>query len=172
MTNGKINELVKKLEPLFLGYTAYENRLKNENGMEIVFRSDWNNKTKVSGLHGKHNHSIGCSFEKSPEKISKDIRSRLMPDYHADFFETKREKIERQEIEDSNSQKLKALASVLGGEICNHHGYRNAVGSEYVSAESISIYQTYQGHYEFKINLSYIDAMKLAQDLKKLFVAD
>lgn len=96
MTNDKINELVKKLEPLFLGYTAYENRLKNENGMEIVFRSDWNNKTKVSGLHCKHNHSIGCSFEKSPEKIFKDIRSRLMPDYHADFFETKREKIERQ----------------------------------------------------------------------------
>jgi hypothetical protein len=172
MTNDKINELVKRLEPLFLGYTAYENRLKNENGMEIVFRSDWNNKTKVSGLHAKHCHSIGCSFEKSPEKIFKDIRSRLMPEYHRDFFETKREKIERLEADEADSQKLKALASVIGGEICSHHGYRNAVGCDYVSTENTSIYQTYHGHYEFKISLSYIDAMTLVQNLKKLFVAD
>ena len=172
MTNDKINELVKKLEPLFLGYTANENRLKNENGMELVFRMDWNNKTKVSGLHAKHNHSIGCSFEKPIEKIFKDIRSRLMPEYHKDFFETKREKIERQEADEADLQKLKALASVIGGEVCNHYGYRNAVGSEYASTENISIYQTYHGHYEFKINLSYIDAMKMAQNLKNLFVAD
>lgn len=140
--------------------------------MELVFRTDWNNKTTVAGLHAKHCHSIGCSFDKPIEKIFNDIRRRLMPDYHKDFFETKREKIERQEAEESNIQKLKALASVLGGEICNHHGYRNAVGYEYISAENISICQTYHGNYEFKINLSYIDAMKLAQNLKSLFVAD
>jgi len=28
----------KNLKPLFLGYTAQENRLKNDNGMELVFR--------------------------------------------------------------------------------------------------------------------------------------
>lgn len=172
MTNDKINELVKKLEPLFLGYIAYENRLKNDNGMELVFRTDWNNKTTVSGLHAKHNHSIGCSFEKPIEKIFKDVRNRLMPEYHKDFFEAKRERIERQEAEEADRQKLKALASVIGGEISNHHGYRNAVGHEYVSTESTSIYQTYHGHYELKINLSYIDAMKMAQNLKNLFVAD
>lgn len=172
MTNDKINQLVKRLEPLFLGYTAIDNRLKNENGMELVFRSDWKNKTVVSGLHSKHCHSIGCSFNKPIEKIFKDIRNRLMPEYHKDFFETKREKIEAQETDEANIQKLKALASVVGGEICNHYGYRNAVGSEYVSTENISIYQTYHGHYEFKINLNYIDAMKMAQNLKKLFVAD
>lgn len=172
MTNDKINELVKKLEPLFLGYKAYENHLKNENGMELVFRSDWNNKTKVSGLHAKHNHSIGCSFEKSPEKIFKDIRSRLMPSYHKDFFETKREKIEQQESEESDSLKLKALASVIGGEICHHYGYRNAIGNQYASTESVTIYPTYDGHYEFKMTLSYIDAMKLAQIIKNLFRAD
>lgn len=172
MTNDKINELVKKLEPLFLGYTAHENRLKNDNGMELVFRIDWNRKTKVSGLHAKHCHSIGCSFDKPTEKIFKDIRSRLMPEYHRDFFETKREKIEQQEIDEANLQKLKALASVIGGEICNHHGYRNAVGCEYVSTENISICKTYHGQYEFKINLNYIDAMKMAHNLKNLFVAD
>lgn len=172
MTNNKINELVKKLEPLFLGYTAQENRLKNENGMELVFRSDRKNKTVVSGLHAKHNHSIGCSFEKPIEKIFKDIRHRLMPDYHRDFFESKREKIERQEADELNIQKLKALASVIGGEICSHYGYRNAVGSEYVSSKNVSIYQTYHGHYEFKINLSYIDSMKMAHTFKNLFAVD
>lgn len=172
MTKEKINELVKKLEPLFLGYTASESSLKNDNGMELVFRCDWNNKTTVSGFHAKHRHSIGCSFKKSPEKIFKDIRKRLMPEYHKDFFETKREKIAQQEAEEANLQKLKALASVIGGEICNHYGYRNAVGLEYANTENISIYQTYRGQYEFKINLSYIDAMKLAQILKNLFVAD
>lgn len=171
MMNDKINELVKKIEPLFIGYTAYGNKLKNDNGMELVFRKDWKDKTTVSGLHAKHNHSIGCSFEKSPQKIFKDIRGRLMPDYHKDFFETKREKIERQEAEVENLLKLKALASVIGGEVEHHYGHRGATGNEYVSSEDVSIYPTYQGNYEFKIELSYIDAMRMAELIKKLFVA-
>lgn len=125
-----------------------------------------NIKTIVTGLHAKHSHTIGCSFEKSPEKIYKDIRTRLMPEYHKDFFENKREKTERQEAEEENLLKLKALASVVSGELFNHCGYRNAVGHEYVSAGNISIYPTYFGHYEFKIDLSYIDAMRLAHILK------
>lgn len=166
MKSEQINELVKKLEPLFLGYTAHENRLKKSNGMELSFREDWNSRTTVSGLHAKHIHSIGCSFEKPTEKIFKDIRRRLMPQYHADFFETKREKLERADAEEVSKQKLKALASVVGGEISKHYGYRPSGSSEYVDAEIVSIYETYNGLYEFQLRLNYIDAMKMAECLK------
>lgn len=170
MKNDQIIELVKKLEPLFLGFTAHERSLKNDNGMELLFSCDWKNKMTVSGLHAKHSHTIGCSFEKSPEKIFKDIRRRLMSDYHKDFFETKRDKIERQEAEEENLLKLKALASVVGGEVEHHSGYRNAISNEYVSAENVSISPTYRGNYEFKIELTYIDAMRLAQILKNFLL--
>ena len=95
MASNQINELVKKLEPLFIGYTAKENRPINSNGMELAFRMNWNNKTTVSGLHASRTHSIGCSFEKPIEKIFKDIRRRLMTGYHTNFFETKRQSIKR-----------------------------------------------------------------------------
>lgn len=166
MTNEQISELVKKLEPLFIGFKAYENKLKNENGMELVFRKDWKDKTTISGLNAKHNHSIGSSFEKSPEKIFKDVRNRLMPGYHRDFFETKRERIEREESLAESELKLKALASVIGGELCKHYGHRGAIGNDYVETNNVSIYPTYSGNYEFKIDLNYIDAMKMAQILK------
>lgn len=166
MTNDQIIEIVKKLEPLFLGYKAHERSLKNDNGMEIYFRCDWKGKTTVSGLHAKNSHSIGCSLTKSPEKIFKDIRNRLMPDYHKDFFETKRERLEREEAQNEDELKLKALASVIGGEISNHYGYRGASGNSYVDTANVSIYPIYNGCYEFKIDLNYINAMKLAAILK------
>lgn len=166
MTSEKLYEVVRKLEPFFMGYKAHDNMLKNENGMTLVFRISWNNKTTVSGLYAKHNHTIGCSLEKSPEMIFKDIRKRLMPEYHKDFFETKRETIERQEAEEEDLLKLKALASVVGGELSHHYGYRGVAGNEYVSAESVSIYPSYSGHYKFEIELNYIDAMRLAHILK------
>ncbi len=168
MKTEQLNEFVKKIEPFFLGYTAEENRLKNSNGMELIFRVDWKNKTTVSGLNAKHRHSIGCSFDKPLEKVFKDIRRRLIPAYHADFFENKREKMEQAEAEHSNSQKLKALASVIGGQVERHYGHRGSANSEYVYSESASIYQTYQGNYEFNIVLEYIDAMRLAKILKEL----
>ena len=63
MTDEQINQVVKSLEPLFLGYKATENCLKNSNGMELFFRCSWNNKTTVSGLHAGRPHVIGCSFK-------------------------------------------------------------------------------------------------------------
>ncbi len=166
MTQEKIHELVRNLEPFFIGYKADQDRLKNENGMELRFYSDWNNKTTVSGLHAKGRHSIGCSFEKPLEKIFRDVRLRLMPDYHADFFDNRREKIERAELDEANLLKLKALASVIGGEISTQHGYSNALENKFVDAENATIYQTYSRGYEVKIYLDYIDSMKLAQHLK------
>lgn len=35
MTPEQIQNLVKKLEPFSIGFTAVENRLKNSNGMEL-----------------------------------------------------------------------------------------------------------------------------------------
>lgn len=169
MQNDQLPEFVKKLEPFFIGFTAEGNSLKNANGMEICFRVDWKNKTIVSGLHAKHRHSIGCSFEKTPEKIFKDIRRRLFPEYYTDFFKTKKENLEIAEAEEINTQKLKALASVIGGEVSRHYGHRGASGNDYISTENVSIYPTYQGDYEINVTLDYIDAMKIAKHLKDFF---
>lgn len=166
MTSEQIEILVKKLEPFFIGYTAFENRLKNSNGMELVFKEDWKGQTIVIGLHAKSGHSIGCSFSKPLEKIFKDIRRRLMPNYHSDFFETKKEKVEQAEFEAAEKLKLKALASVIEGEICRDYGHRYSGNSEYVRANNVAIYQTYNGRYEVQLNLSYFDAMKMAKFLK------
>ncbi len=95
MTSDQINDLVNKLEPLFIGYTAKENRLVNSNGMVLVFRICWNNRTTVSGLHASRTHSIGCSFEKPLDKIFKDIRRRLMTDYHVDFLKLNDKKLNK-----------------------------------------------------------------------------
>lgn len=130
MTDEKIHELVKKLETYFIGYKANEKTLKNSNGMELWFRSDWKGKTIVSGLHAKSRHSIGCSFEKPIEKIAKDIRKRLMPEYFDDFFTTKKEKIEQTEMMENDSLKLKAVASVIGGEISRNYGHTYSGNSE------------------------------------------
>lgn len=108
MTDDQIKTLVIKLQALFIGFSAHEKSLKNSNGMELYFRVDWKNKMTVSGLHAKKRHSIGCSFEKPVEAIFKDIRRRLFPEYHKDFFETKREQIERTEAEEEAALKLKA----------------------------------------------------------------
>jgi hypothetical protein len=172
MTSEQIQNLVKKLESFFIGFTAVENRLKNSNGMELVFKEDWKGQTIIIGLHAKHGHSIGCSFYKPLEKIFKDIRRRLMPAYHADFFETKKEKIELAEFEEAEKLKLKALASEIDGEICRDYGHRYSGNSEYIKANNVSIYQTYNGRYEVQLDLSYFDAMKMAKFLKDFTLVD
>ncbi len=168
MTTEQIHALVKKLEPLFIGYSAVENRLRNSNGMELAFKIDWKNQTRVLGLHASKTHSIGCSFEKPVEKIFKDIRRRLLAEYHADFFETKREEIKRSEADEEEKLKMRALASVVNGEIERNYGHRFSGTSEYVNAKNISIYRTYSGRHEFHINLSYFDSMRLAKILHEL----
>ena len=86
MNGLNIMQVVKKLEPFFIGYTANENRLTNSNGMELVFRVSWNNKTTICGVNASRHHSIGCSLEKPVEKIASDIRRRLFKEYHKDFL--------------------------------------------------------------------------------------
>ncbi|MBY0315665.1 MAG: hypothetical protein K2Q26_09110 [Bdellovibrionales bacterium] len=166
MTEENIFQLVKKLEPLFIGYTAQENRLKNSNGMELIFRFGRNNKTTVSGLNAKRSHSIGCSFDKPVEKIFKNIRRRLIPAYHADFFDHKREKLERKDAEEANALKLQAIASIIGGEIGQNYGYRYSGNSSAIHAQNASVYETYSGLYEMHLTLDYMNTMKLAKYLK------
>ncbi len=89
MEDDQINELVKKLEPYFFGYTAKENKLKNDSGLEFLFQDIWG-KATVSGLGGKSCHSIGCSFTKPLEKIAKDVKRRLLPAYRDDFLNIKK----------------------------------------------------------------------------------
>lgn len=167
MENEKIIQLVKTLEPLFIGYKAEDNRLKNSNGMELVFRLSWSNKTTVSGLHASHTHSIGCSFYKSPEKIFKDIWKRLMPDYHKDFFEHKMEIIKRKEHEDNKNIMLQAIASVINGDINRNYDYHYSGNSNFVHINNVSIYEHYVMGYEVRIKLDYMATMALAEYLRK-----
>lgn len=171
MTDEQISQVVKSLEPLFLGYKATKNSLKNSNGMELFFRSSWNDKTTVSGLHAGRSHSIGCSFKKSPDKIFKDIRKRLMPRYYEDFFKYKKEEQEREEIKNAKAEKMRAISSVIDGEIRKNYGYSYNSGN-FVSAQNLSIYETYSGHYEVTIQLDFMTAMKLAQYLKSSNLID
>ncbi len=135
--------------------------------MELIFRLNWHNRTTVSGINAKHSHSIGCSFDKPLEKIFKDIRRRLMPEYHADFFEHKREKLERKEAEEANDLKLQAIASVIGGEIGQNYGNRYSGNSSAIHAQNASVYETYSGLYEIHLKLDYISTMKVAKYLKE-----
>lgn len=171
MKDEKIIELVKRLEPFFIGYKAEEDRLKNSNGMELRFSISWHNKPTVSGLHASRSHSIGCSFEKSCDKIFKDIRKRLMPDYHDDFFKHKRAKQEREEAAHEKAEKLRALASVSDGEVCKNYGYSYNSGS-FVSAQNLSVHEDYNGYYNVSIKLRYMDAMKLVKHLKDSQLVD
>ena len=114
MEDKQIFELVKNLEPYFFGYTAKENKLKNDSGLEFLFQDIWG-KTTVSGLGGKNYHKIGCSFTKPLDKIAKDIKRRLLPNYRDEFFKNKREQKELKEKEAFDRKKLAALAQASGG---------------------------------------------------------
>ena len=140
MRDEEIFKLVKNLEPYFFGYTAKENRLKNDSGLEFLFQDIWG-KTTVVGLGAKSRHSIGCSFTKPLEKISKDIKRRLLPKYRDDFFENKKEQRELEEKEAFDRKKLAALAQSCGGRIKNQYSsfWRT---DKYVSFKDGSIAQT------------------------------
>lgn len=172
MTNEKICELVKRLEPLLIGYCAFDNRLKNSNGMELVFRINWKNQTRVAGLHATNHHSIGCSFDKPIEKIAKDIRRRLIPKYYDDFFKTKRENAERAEFEEAERLRLKALAFAINGQICRNYENVYPGNSEYIKTNNASIYQTYNNRYEIRLNLDFSDTIKMAEFLKDFTLVD
>ena len=69
MKDEKIIQLVKNLEPFFIGYKAEADRLKNSNGMELLFSISWNDKPTVRGLHANRSHSIGCSLTKYQKRF-------------------------------------------------------------------------------------------------------
>ncbi len=115
MEENQINKLVKSLESHFFGYTAKENKLKNDSGLEFLFQDIWG-KTTVSGLGGKSCHSIGCSFTKPLDKIARDIKRRLLPAYRDDFFEykkrTKTNSRKKRLLTEKNSQPWLRLLAV------------------------------------------------------------
>ena len=104
MKAQEIEILVKNLEPYFHGFSAKENILTNSLGLKLSFQVSWNNKTKVVGIGGKYNHSIGCSFTKPIEKIANDIKRRLLPGYREDYINYKKEQREQEERKRQDSQ--------------------------------------------------------------------
>ncbi len=167
MEDKQINKLVKELEPYFFGYTAKENKLKNDNGLEFLFYCSWNGKTTVSGLGGKDCHSIGCSFTKPLEKIAKDIKRRLLSAYRDDFFEYKKEQNQLKEKEAFDRKKLAALAQVSGGKIRTQ--YANHWGKDkYVNFKQGSISQGYDGKYKIKVEADFGEALKIVSVLREI----
>ncbi len=169
MEDSQIYELVKKLEPLFHGYTAKERILENSSGMKLHFSSTWNGKTSISGLGGKKRHSIGCSFTKPLDKIAKDIRRRLLPDYRDDYFENIVERKQRQEKIDSDLLKLKALEDATEGEIRDQYGYSSGPYNKYVNSDYANISQRYNGGYELTILADFTETLDIISFLKKSY---
>lgn len=167
MEKTNIQNLVKKLEPYFFGYTANDCSLTNELGLELRFFASWNNKTQIRGIGAKHNHSIGCSFTKPLEKIAKDVKRRLIPEYREDFIAYKREESERIEHEAQELLKLEALAQACSGELKDSYWNSRSLRDKYVNAESLEIKQNYSGKYEFSIKLDFGDSLKLINILRK-----
>ena len=60
---------------------------------------------------------------------------------------------------------MRAISSVVDGEIRKDYGYSYNSGN-FVSAQNLSVYETYSGHYEITIKLDFMNAMKLAEYLK------
>ena len=166
MKDEEIFKLVKNLEPYFFGYTAKENRLKNDSGLEFLFQDIWG-KTTVSGLGGKDCHGIGCSFTKPLGKIAKDIKRRLLPKYRDDFFEYKKEQKELKEKEAFDRKKLAALAQASGGRIKNQYSSYWST-NKYVTFKNGSIAQTYDGKYRVKIEADFGEALKIVSFLKEM----
>ena len=164
METAKIHELVKSLEKYFYGFQAEENLLTNDAGLKLLFTETWNKKTKISGIGGKHSHTIGCSFTKSSDKIAKDIRSRLLPDYKEDFFAYKCEKIKYKQKNEEDFLKLKALAQASSGEIKHKYGTSSV---QYVCAKNLSIEENYADNYLHTIELNFSDSLKLADFLNR-----
>ena len=161
MENAEIHKLVKNLENYFFGYVAKQNYLESTSGLKILFRSSWNGKTTIIGLGARRNHSIGCSFTKPLDKIAKDIKKRLMPDYRDDFFEKLRDENIRQEKEQSELMKLKAIAQVSCGIVEDQKFYSRGSGTKYVRSDYANISQTYSGDYELTIRANFGEALKI-----------
>ena len=168
MRDEEIFKLVKNLEPYFFGYTAKENRLKNDNGLEFLFQDIWG-KTTVSGLGGKSCHSIGCSFTKPLEKIAKDIKRRLLPKYRDDFFEYKREQNQLREKEVFDRKKLEALAQASGGKVGNQYSYSLRT-EKYATFKNGSVSQTYDEKYKIKVEAGFGEALRIVSFLKEMEV--
>ncbi len=167
MEDNQINKFVKNLESHFFGYTAKENKLKNDSGLEFIFQCSWNGKTTVSGLGGKSCHSIGCSFTKPLEKIARDVKCRLLPIYRNDFFEYKKEQNQLKEKEIFDRKKLAALAQTSGGKIRTQ--YANHWGKDkYVLFKNGSIEQTYSGKYKIKVEAGFGEALRIVSFLKEI----
>ncbi len=166
MEDNQINKLVKDLEPYFFGYTAKENRLKNDSGLEFLFQDIWG-KTTVSGLGGKNYHKIGCSFTKPLEKIAKDIQRRLLPKYRDDFFENKKEQNQLREKETFNRKKLEALAQASGGKVkTQYSSYWRT--DKYATFKDGSVAQSYDGKYKIKVEADFGKALKIVSFLKEM----
>ncbi len=166
MKDEEIFKLVKNLEPYFFGYTAKENRLKNDSGLEFLFQDIWG-KTTVSGLGGKNYHKIGCSFTKPLDRIAKDIKRRLLPKYRDDFFENKKEQNQLREKEVFNRKKLEALAQASGGKVKNQYSsyWRT---DKYATFKDGSVAQSYDGKYKIKVETDFGKALKVVSFLKEM----
>ncbi len=168
MNNSEIEIIVKKLEKYFIGYKANGNTLKSEAGFEFRFHSSWNNKTTVSGIGGTRYHSIGCSFTKPVEKIAKDIKRRLFPDYRDDFLKTVKSDNEKREFEEKQLLMLEALKESAHAEIKDSYWNSRAMHNKYISANGFEIKQTYSGDYEFTVDCNFSESLKLIGFLNTL----
>jgi len=139
-------EFVDKVRKIagILGYTmtipeeSYQNQaiLKMPNSdVTINIRTGGYQETKkiyISGscpanCHGRHhiynlkNPHIGCSQDKTPEQIARDIQRRFLPDYMEDLKQVLEANKKTQEYADTKNQTMKVLGDLLGIEPKKEH---------------------------------------------------
>jgi len=167
MEDKKIYEVVKSVSKYMIGFKPEEKYLVNDNGMQLHFYSSWNNKTTISGVGARHSHSIGCSFEKDPERIANDIYRRLYDAYRDDFLNNKKEIEGREKNINDDMQKLDAICSVIDGAAV-HENYGNYKKyNRHVRNKQIEVSQDYKDNYDLKINLNFSETLKVVNLLKE-----
>ncbi len=130
-------EFISKIQKVadILGYEmtvpeeSYNNQaeLKKDNIWIHIRNGGYQNQNKITisgsyprdchnqyNSYGSKNLAIGCSQDKTPEQIARDIQKRFLPDYMADLQKVIETNKIIQESADTKYHTIKALADFLG----------------------------------------------------------
>jgi hypothetical protein len=131
----------------------------NDDRYQFTMQPYWQNESRVV-IRGAHSrHEITASPERPPQHIAGDIERRFLPQYMADLSEYLAREKQREEEATELALKLNLFEQVLGP-FRNDHGYRKATDYHF---DGGSISFRYDGRIDLTLNLSYDDAIRVAQ---------
>ena len=127
-----------KLDTLYKNQTYIFNPITKEKISCCVNKKMWNFRTCLPlGYHGSFHNSIGCSVNKNPNVIARDIKSRLLDEKYIEEIEKAKiyfSKVKKDREDLSNIKN--ALSKVCEISKGYHHRFRNPL---YFSCRNTSI---------------------------------